>query len=246
MAIKFGTLAKAAAIGGVALHTIKTVHGKPIKPYKDPEKPVELNRPLKIKPKENPIAYTNYVYSGDHMGHLVFKFDYAFRVPDELLQYNQRELAEWLREKILSKRDKKEDYIAVRTLRKTAKEVEFVFDEKKWFDDTLKGAKAELGYIPDKVIIHYTVALPDLVAERHPRTFLEQYLERTLHQYFKRNRSKMKFQKWFKWLEKISPDMFDYDIDWYRSTFVLKLKTTVVLGALAAAFGITKYLKKHS
>jgi len=240
--MKIKSSLKAAVLGGLSLHAIKTLHGKPIKPYKDPEAPSELNKPLKFKPKKNPIGYTNFVFGGEYLGHLEFKFDYRFSSPKELLIYDKSELIHWLKERILSKDDYKSKYIKVKSCDKRS--ITFVFDEQVWFRDTLKGAKARLGYLKNKVLIKWTALLPDLVLMRYARPFLGGYLCKELHQYFKRNRSAMKFQAHFKWLGKINPDFFDYKIDWFRQEFVLTLKNTVILGALAAAFGIKHTISK--
>lgn len=240
--MKIKSSLKAAVLGGLSLHAIKTLHGKSIKPYKDPEAPEELNKPLKFKPKKNPVGYANFVFGGEYQGHLEFKFDYQFSSPKELLIYDKTELVHWLKERILSTDDYKSKYIKVKKV--DNRSVAFIFDEQTWFRNTLKGAKAKLGYLKNKVLIPWKIPLPDLALTRYARPFLGGYLCKELLQYFKRNRSAMKFQAHFKWLDKINPDFFDYKIDWFRHEFVLTLKNTVILGALLAAFGIKKYLAK--
>lgn len=239
--MKLGSILKGAAIGAIGYNAIKTLHGQPIEPYKNVQAPSELNKPIKFHPTTNPIALTELIWAGESQQHLEFKFRYAFGPSREQLIYNRQELSEWLRERILSDRDKKEKYIKVKTI--SPAYVTFIFDEEKWIGDTLKGAKAELGYLKNKIIIKWKILLPDLVQTRYGRPFLERYLQKRFHQYFKRHRSAMKFQRWFQWLDKIDPDMFDYSIDWFKNALVMTVKNAVILGALLTYFGIKKAIK---
>jgi len=240
--ITLGKFLKSAALGYVSLHTLKTIHGTQIKPYKKVEAPDELNKPQKQKPKTNPIGYFTRVWSGENMGHLEFKFDFMFAQPKETLIYSQSDLASWLKERILSDNDKKSPFIKIKSIRNQT--VTFVFNEELWLEKTLKNAKVEVGYIPNKLIIKWTVPLPDMVMIHYSRPFLGPYLSKKLHQYFKRHRSAMKFQKWFKWLDKINPDFFTYNVDFFKSAFILTVKNSVILGAVLTALGIKKIISK--
>ena len=239
--MKLSSMFKAAAVGAVGYHAIKTLHGQPIQPYKKVEAPQELNKPIKSHPTTNPISLAEMIWAGESNGHLLFKFRYAFGMSKEQLIYTRQNLSDWLRERILSQRDQKEKYIKVKSI--TPIYVTFVFNEEKWIQDTLKGAKAELGYLKNKIIIRWKIMLPDLVQTRYSRPFLERFLEKKFHQYFKKHRSAMKFQRWFKWLDKIDPDFFEYSIDWFKNALVMTVKNTVILGALLTYFGIKKTIK---
>jgi len=239
--ITLGKFLKSAALTTVSLHTLKTLHGKPIEPYKNVKAPPELNKPIKQKPKTNPIGHFTRVWSGEVMGHLEFKFDFQFAQPEETLIYNKTDLANWLRERILSDNDKKTDYIKIKAIR--GKTVTFIFNEEKWLKDTLKNARVDVGYIPNKLIIKWTVPLPDMVMIHYSRPFLGPYLSKKLHQYFKRHRSAMKLQKWLRWLDKINPDFFNYEVDFFKNAFILTVKNSVVLGAVLTALGVKKIMR---
>lgn len=239
--MKFSKFAKAVKFSALTLHTLKTIHGKKIEPYKNVEAPDELNKPVKFRPTQNPISYTHLVFGGEYLSHLEFKFDFKFGPPKELLIYNKSQLIEWLRRAVLTKDDYKSKYIKVKKLEQS--NITFIFDEKTWIADTIKGSRARLGYLKNSVIIPMKTRLPDLVLMNYPRPFLGHFLSKALHQYFKRNRSAMKFQNYFKFLDKINPDFFNYDVDWFRSEFKLTVKNTVILGALYMAFGIKRRLK---
>lgn len=241
MAINFKKFADAAVIGKLALHTLKTFHGKPIKPYRDPEAPSEFNKPVRSRPSQNPVGFTNMVFAGEHMNHLEFKFDYTLRDPDEMLVYSKAELASWLKERILSQADRKSKYLKIKNLGKRS--ITIVFHEELWIQDTLKGTRPHLGYFKTKVFIPWKLQIPDVILTKYARPFLGPFLSKKVNQYFRRNRQAMKFQNYFKFLDKINPDFFEYGIEWYRSEFMLTLKNTVILGALLAAFGIRKALR---
>jgi len=239
--MKLGKILKAAAVGVVSYNAIKTLHGQSIQPYKKIEAPDELNKTIKSRPLTNPISLTEMIWSGESNNHLEFKFRYAFGVSREQLIYTRQNLSDWLRERILSQRDQKEKYIKIKSI--SPLYVTFIFNEERWIENTLKGARAELGYLKNKIIIKWKIPLPDLVQTRYARPFLERFLEKKFHQYFKRHRSAMKFQRWFKWLDKIDPDFFEYSIDWFKNALVMTVKNTVILGALLTYFGIKKAIK---
>jgi len=247
--MKISKILKAAAIGVVGMHALKTFHtkrytspGYSIKPAGTSDfAPAELNKPIpKKKPGANPLTVT-FVYAGDHMGTMIFKWDYLWITPKEKLIYNRNDIISWLKDRILSNSDKKSKYIVIKKL--DNRTITFAFDHNTWFKDTLKKAKATIGYIPNKVFIKWTVPIPDLPMTKYSRAFLTTFLCRNLNNYFRKNRSAMKFQKYYKWLDKVNPDFFRYNVDWFKLEWILTLKNTVILGTLALAFGVKKALK---
>jgi hypothetical protein len=235
--MKIGQILKTAGWIAVGSSVLKTLTRTRPEPYAQIDAPQVYNQPIKKSPGSNPIV-VNFVFSGDSLGKLIFKWDYSWIEPKESLKYSPGELAEWLRSRILSDADKKSPYVVISKIEGST--ATFAFEHNKWLNDTMKGAKARLKYLKNGVLIKWAVPLPDIVLTRYARPFLETWLCRQFKAYFTRNRSALKLQGIFKWLDKIYPGVFDYKIDWFTNELDLTVKSAIVIGALIAAFGAFK------
>lgn len=122
-----------------------------------------------------------------------------------------------------------EKYVKIE--RHTSSYIEFSFDHDAWFRDNFISGSPRYK-APITLDFRYRKDLPRFIYTNAPIHDFTKFLKEKFQEFLSKNKRKLYHRK-FKFLKNISPDLFEYRIDYQSMHIKASLKYSVVLGSLA-------------
>jgi hypothetical protein len=107
----------------------------------------------------------------------------------------------------------------------------YEFDADKWIDDALR-AKKPFYDPPISLTFRYWAMIPRFIFVNAMLMDLNHHMNKKFEQYIRKN-VRVLFHDSFKFLQKITPELFEYKVDFQKAVCIASLKYSVILGSLA-------------
>lgn len=138
-------------------------------------------------------------------------------------------IQEWAWDQILSMTDHgDEKYLFIEKADKDY--IILVFDIQKWFNDNLKGTPRYMP--PISLEFKFYKNIPRIIHTHAVDSDIRRFIESQFVLWIKKNSRKLYHSK-FKFLKKITPDIFQYKVSFQDANIMASLKYSVILGSLA-------------
>ena len=124
--------------------------------------------------------------------------------------------------------NKDEKYIDI--VRADTEYISYQWNVDKWLKDNFSGSPKFSP--PISLVFPIKIPVPRFIYSNSGPTDFANYLVSNFKQYVRKYKNKL-YSKNFKFLKVITPDIFDYKVNWARGEIKASIKYTIILGALA-------------
>lgn len=180
------------------------------------------------KPRPNITLYSHRF--GEQRGKWIMRYWVRLPMTIEKQSVTPQQVKEYA-EEFLKNGSNQGDEKYVKVEKYTASSLEFSFDHDAWFRDNFMSQIPKYK-APITLDFRYRRDLPRFIYVNAPIHDFTKFLKERFQKFLEKNKRKLYHRK-FKFLKRVSPDLFEYRIDFQSMRFKASLKYSVVLSSLA-------------